>query len=150
MIRPLFYEGEGMPQFTKTEEFTGEDVDELPWWKRYIGELFKYPRWMAVYIDYTVEIEYTTSPIISARINGPAEWCYPSEGGELLDWSVMLVDATFYDEDYKELGGFELLTNKKFKEIQNSICSDIGDGGWLANEMMDHAANRQDDYFDPF
>jgi hypothetical protein len=141
MIRPHFYEGDGMPEFTKTEEFTSEELEELPWWKLFIGELFQYPRWMAVYIDYTVEIEYTASPIIAARINGPAEWCYPSEGGELLDWSVLLVDATFFDEHYNELGGIELLTDKQVKVIQCDLCREIGEGGWLADEMTDHAAN---------
>ena len=40
--------------------------------------------------EYEVEVEWTFSPFIPARISGPVEGCYPAEGGELEDCVVIL------------------------------------------------------------
>ena len=117
------------------------ELDELPWWMSFLGKMFQYPRWQATWMDYTVEIEFSASPYIPARTSGPPENCYPAEGGGLEEYQVSLIGACFYDDDGNEVMREEDLTDEEKSRIECNVETEIDMGGYLLNELIEHAAD---------
>ena len=80
--------------------------------------------------EFPVEVTYTVSPFVPARTYGPAENCYPAEGGE-----VEVLDAKLIGHSYP-------LTEDEWDRIQEDCENRAGD------DLADAEADRGDYLFE--